>query len=913
MEQDGATPSNPAPLRRFQSLLHRSANTESDELNASDVWWFMYTIQSRDTPTADERLSLQQQPHSRTKPRPKEVAVACRLCEADGGWHTWKCGNGQTQTIREHLQKHHYQTWHKVVVEEKLKGWEKLVTSATMADPTGRAHPSTISEPFTLDGFVTRLGNVIAENNLSINLVESESFREFVLYVSTAPDPLDDRDIPHRTQTHKILIERYSAEIKKLRADLQLLRHAAHCTQSALGRISFTCDLWSCRILKGFMAVTLHYCAKDQCDNLVLRTRLGAFRHVQGRHTGENLAQHFVQVLEELGILHKIGVITMDNGSNCGTMLDDLERILTAKGIRFHRKGNRIRCFPHVVNISVQRGLRALGCGSKQSELAEPGSSAGLGEGVGNEAGPGTDIEVPLHVEAQAPHDPNDPDFTVYEAELDGDNNEALLCDPDYADILSQNPIRAARNLINKARQSGQRREEFEAIVTDCIKNQTFGEGVNPSGTQLLRDVDTRWSSTFLMIDRLLSLYPVKGSCMSWLEFPSDAFFIKAVQILMRKHDPDALLSDKTLDVLSDIREFLAIPHTVQELLSAEHTPTASLVLPAYAELIEILKGARAKLPQLGHGIQAAISALEEYMAYTRQTRVYALAMAINPLIKFSWIQRNWNPDEAATARDWVIEAMLEYRTEARHRTMSVQKVSASAQGVGPSREVGGRSITHPHTTHISVQNARASEAQRRGLLKLADLRRHYSQSESSSSESLLRTDEGNADPREPMTEAQKAANEAQLIEEDRKLVQSELERYENTTVVLPDTEDSEPFSLLRYWQDHAKDFPYLYKVALDILPVPASSVPCERVFSACKDVDTIRRSGLDAAMLEVLQILKFALKQERLEFAATWRPAREEDMLGKLPLQPSTASQLIRDGRLDDFLRLIEESGNVL
>ncbi|OSC99488.1 hypothetical protein PYCCODRAFT_1373005 [Trametes coccinea BRFM310] len=240
-------------------------------------------------------------------------------------------------------------------------------------------------------------------------------------------------------------------------------------------------------------------------------------------------------------------------------MLDDLERILSTKGIRFHRKGNRIRCFPHVVNISVQRSLRALGCGSKQSELADP-----------TEASAEADVTTTC------------PNF--------------------------DNPVKAARALINKARQSGQRREEFEQIVAECIKNQTLGEGFEPGGTQLLRDVDTRWSSTFLMIDRLLALYP-------------------AVQLLMRKHDPDALLSDKTLDVLSDIREFLAIPHTVQELLSAEDTPTISLALPAYAELVDILKGARDKLPQLAHGIQAAISALEEYMAYARQTRVYALAM----------------------------------------------------------------------------------------------------------------------------------------------------------------------------------------------------------------------------------------------------------------------------------------------
>ncbi|KAI9061181.1 hypothetical protein FKP32DRAFT_1576752 [Trametes sanguinea] len=241
-------------------------------------------------------------------------------------------------------------------------------------------------------------------------------------------------------------------------------------------------------------------------------------------------------------------------------MMDDLEKILKEKGVRFHRMGNRIRCFPHVVNISVQHALRALGCSAKKS------------------------------------------DTPPVESRASSSDNE-------YADALSQNPVAAARELVKKARQSGLRREEFEQIVSDCIENGTFGEDSDPGGTQLLRDVDTRWSSTFLMLDRLLALYP-------------------AVQILMRKHDPAVLLSDKALDVLADIREFLAIPHSVQELLSAENTPTASLALPAYATLIDILKGAQKKLPRIAHGMQAAIYALEEYMAYTRQTRVYALAMS---------------------------------------------------------------------------------------------------------------------------------------------------------------------------------------------------------------------------------------------------------------------------------------------
>ncbi|KAI0682528.1 hypothetical protein C8T65DRAFT_543285, partial [Cerioporus squamosus] len=60
---------------------------------------------------------------------------------------------------------------------------------------------------------------------------------------------LAEGDIPHRTFIHDLIIEEYEGEIEDLRTDLQ----------NALGRISFTCDLWTCRVLHGYLAVTVHY------------------------------------------------------------------------------------------------------------------------------------------------------------------------------------------------------------------------------------------------------------------------------------------------------------------------------------------------------------------------------------------------------------------------------------------------------------------------------------------------------------------------------------------------------------------------------------------------------------------------------------------------------------------------------
>ena len=56
----------------------------------------------------------------------------------------------------------------------------------------------------------------------------------------------------------------------------------------------------------------------------------------------------------------------------------------------------------------------------------------------------------------------------------------------------------------------------------------------------------------------------------------------------------------------------------------------------------------------------------------------------------------------------------------------------------------------------------------------------------------------------------------------------------------------------------------------MDILPIQASSVPCERVFSSSKETTTARRNKLSPQLVEALQVLKFEHKRnKRLDFTA--------------------------------------------
>ena len=50
----------------------------------------------------------------------------------------------------------------------------------------------------------------------------------------------------------------------------------------------------------------------------------------------------------------------------------------------------------------------------------------------------------------------------------------------------------------------------------------------------------------------------------------------------------------------------------------------------------------------------------------------------------------------------------------------------------------------------------------------------------------------------------------------------------------------------------------------MDILPIQASSVPCERVFSSSKETITAKRNSLGPRLIEALQLLKYTTKQGR-------------------------------------------------
>lgn len=147
-----------------------------------------------------------------------------------------------------------------------------------------------------------------------------------------------------------------------------------------------------------------------------------------------------------------------------------------------HAKYKTYRCFPHVINLAVQAIYATLKDGSQSDAQYLLGNLPELTEEA-----------------LQAIHLPDGVTVEGYRAAL-------------KTDIIG-----VVRKLVAACRVSGQRREDFELTIQEGNKAGIWtdfdGNPLSLPALQLLRDCETRWSSTFLMLDRVLTLLPVR---MSW-------------------------------------------------------------------------------------------------------------------------------------------------------------------------------------------------------------------------------------------------------------------------------------------------------------------------------------------------------------------------------------------------------------
>lgn len=135
-------------------------------------------------------------------------------------------------------------------------------------------------------------------------------------------------------------------------------------------------------------------------------------------------------------------------------------------------------CFPHVINLAVQA------------------ICAALKDGKGLEA---------QYLLGNSGH--------MDEATLEGVALPEGVTVGDYRHALEADVVGTARKLVATCRSSGKRREDFVDTVLEGNLEERWvdedGNSISRKALQLLRDCETRWSSTFNMVDRVLTMLPV--------------------------------------------------------------------------------------------------------------------------------------------------------------------------------------------------------------------------------------------------------------------------------------------------------------------------------------------------------------------------------------------------------------------
>jgi len=89
--------------------------------------------------------------------------------------------------------------------------------------------------------------------------------------------------------------------------------------------------------------------------------------------------------------------------------------------------------------------------------------------------------------------------------------------------------------------------------------------------------------------------------------------------------------------------------------------------------------------------------------------------------------------------------------------------------------------------------------------------------------------------------------------------------------------------------------WPTIFWGALDYLPIQASSVPSERIFSSSAETDTKKCNRINPILMESLQMLKFALKKAHLDFTGGWITS-ENVMLEQVSDQDLLAALFVED-----------------
>lgn len=682
-----------------------------------------------------------------------------------------------TTNLKRHLEKKHkdeFQIVEQAELQHKSKR-EKHRSESVSAKRKKDAKQGSLDDLLKRNAYgkdskkyktITRkLAICVATTNLPNSITDNEEFREFVeelnpLYTS----------MPKRTAL--------DTEINKIHVEMQ---QKIKTLLSTAKKINLTADIWTKKgMSSSFLGVTAHMFSRNDHKRYTLTL---AVRIFETPHTGNRILSLLKKILSDYEVdFNKIGVILTDNGSNMVKAFN-ADSLLNLDDEVSDDVGDE--------QVDVEF----------EDELMDDTLEHNIHSGDLQDATLPSADELCLVREYECNEEDHDLTFSGICHRLSCFSHSLQLVMSEYEKMHS------LKKVVKKA----------QGLVAKCNKSVKVTEKLlKLCGKKLIASCPTRWSSSYLLIERLLDVKPYLAEVLTDLEWDN--------------------LQNSDYKALENICNLLEPFAKYTQLASAEEISTVSMIIPIIMELN---------------------MHLDEIKSRTSLSRAsIILKDALNR--RFSYIMNPCNVNQkfssgiycASTFLDLRYRDLLnEYQVKCATDFLLSSAASQSCEHEENIQRCDQAIEVNAHLTGITQRNTASDDA---------DLTTLSGESSAACESSHSQEDPPQKKPRtfkhitSLLANKRKESNPAQT---ETVPIEREITLYHNQPMI--DEEEAMNFEPLQFWILNETKFPILYSLAVDLLTIPASSAPSERVFSAAGIATSGRRNRLDKYHLEREVLLK--------------------------------------------------------
>jgi hypothetical protein len=253
----------------------------------------------------------------------------------------WRCGickknkmlaidNGTSSALR-HLKKDHR-------IDNKGRRMKTKQPTIIEALTTVTQNVAQVITRFNANTFRYLLIRWIVTMHIALSCVESDTFRDWILYIAPG---LDSYLVRSGNTIRRWILWEFARQRRYIKAELATAR----------SRIYVSFDLWTSPNLKGLAGVVFHYLDKD----LKVRNLLAGIRRVKGAHSGENIAEAIIPILKQMISKERLGFFIGDNAGINDTAI----RIILAHLLPNLKDpdSRRVKCLGHIINLAAKAFL----------------------------------------------------------------------------------------------------------------------------------------------------------------------------------------------------------------------------------------------------------------------------------------------------------------------------------------------------------------------------------------------------------------------------------------------------------------------------------------------------------------------------------------------------------------------------